>query len=226
MSRHHRPRKPFDWLGERKHRRGALELIRQGIREGWLDGNEQSDRRDRLVATLCGLLDIEYLPTAEVISLCRTFFAMTRSDLDSELAALKAERAKFSRQGRHLSRVCPARSAVSPPSPPEGVFLRGIGPTPATQEPLSGVGCGNLAALGSKFTAPYYQSPSPGSIRYDGPGWFGASPPARMRSNPLLSIPGGVALDQAGAAEPAPVRGPVNHSDVSLFCILTARHWH
>ena len=72
----------------------ALELIRQAIREGWLDGNEHSDRRDRLVATLCGLLDIEYLPTAEVISLCRTFFAMTRSDLDSELAAIKAERAK------------------------------------------------------------------------------------------------------------------------------------
>ena len=94
MSRHHRPRKPFDWLGERKHRRGALELIRQAIREGWLDGNEHRDRRDRLVATLGGLLDIEHLPTREVISLCQTFFAMTRSDLDSELAALKAELAK------------------------------------------------------------------------------------------------------------------------------------
>jgi len=90
----HRPREPFDWLSERRHRRGALELIRQAIREGWLDGNEHSDRRDRLAATLCGLLDIEHLQTAEVISLCQTFFSMTRSDLESELAALKAERAK------------------------------------------------------------------------------------------------------------------------------------
>jgi hypothetical protein len=94
LSRHHRPRKPLDWLGERKHRRGALELIRQAIREGWLDGNEHSDRRDRLVATLCGLLDIVHLPTAEVVSLCQTFLAMARSDLDSELATLKVERAK------------------------------------------------------------------------------------------------------------------------------------
>ena len=76
------------------HRRGALELICQAIREGWLDGNEHSDRRDRLVATLCGLLNIEHKPTREVLSLCQTFFAMVRSNLDSELAALEAERAK------------------------------------------------------------------------------------------------------------------------------------
>ena len=92
--RRHRPRKPFDWLNERRHRRGALELICQAIREGWLDGNEHSDRRDRLVATLCGLLNIEHKPTREVLSLCQTFFAMVRSNLDSELAALEAERAK------------------------------------------------------------------------------------------------------------------------------------
>jgi len=100
MSRHHRPRKPFDWLGERKHRRGALELIRQAIREGWLDGNEHSDRRDRLVATLAGLLDIDPLPTAELMSLCKTFLAMTQSELDSELAALKAARAKCTADSR------------------------------------------------------------------------------------------------------------------------------
>ncbi|MGA2699615.1 MAG: hypothetical protein ABSH35_00765 [Isosphaeraceae bacterium] len=100
MSRHHRPRKPFDWLGERKHRRGALNLIRQAIREGWLDGNEQSDRRDRLVATLAGLLDVENLPTLEVISLCKTFLAMTVSDMDSELAALEAARAKCTADSR------------------------------------------------------------------------------------------------------------------------------
>jgi len=100
MSRHHRPRKPFDWLGERKHRRGALELIRQAIREGWLDGDEQSDRRDRLVATLGGLLDVENLPTPEVISLCQTFFAMARSDMDSELAALEAAYAKCTADSR------------------------------------------------------------------------------------------------------------------------------
>jgi hypothetical protein len=94
MSRHHRPRKPFDWLGERKHRRGALNLIRQAIREGWLDGNDHSDRRDRLVATLGGLLDIDNLATREVISLCQTLFAMARSDQESELAALEAELAK------------------------------------------------------------------------------------------------------------------------------------
>jgi|GEM_PF-4474796 len=99
MSRHHRPRKPFDWLGERKHRRGALNLIRQAIREGWLDGNEQSDRRDRLIATLSKLLDVEHLPTPEVISLCQTFLAMALSDLDSELAALKA-RAKHTADSR------------------------------------------------------------------------------------------------------------------------------
>ena len=100
MSRHHRPRKPFDWLGERKHRRGALELIRQAIREGWLDGNEHSDRRDWLVATLAGLLDIDPLPTAELMSVCKTFLAMTRSELDSELAALKAARAKCTADSR------------------------------------------------------------------------------------------------------------------------------
>jgi len=94
MSRHHRPRKPFDWLGERKHRRGALNLIRQAIREGWLHGNEQSDQRDRLVATLSRLLDVEHLPIPEVLSLCKTFLAMARNDLDNELATLKAGRAK------------------------------------------------------------------------------------------------------------------------------------
>ncbi len=98
MSRHrrprHRPRRPFDWLNDRSHRLGDLELIRQAIREGWLDGNEHSDRRDRLVATLCGLLDIEHLPTREVISLCQTFVAMGRSDQESELAVLEAELAK------------------------------------------------------------------------------------------------------------------------------------
>jgi hypothetical protein len=92
--RRYQPREPFDWLGERKHRRDALPLIRKAIREGWLDGEEHSDRRDRLVATLSRLLDIEPLPTAEVISLCRAFLAMARSDLDNELAALKAERAR------------------------------------------------------------------------------------------------------------------------------------
>jgi hypothetical protein len=94
MSRHHRPRKPFDWLGERKHRRGALNLIRQAIREGWLDGNEQSDRRDRLIATLGRLLDIEHSPTPEFLSLCRTFQAMARSDQEKELAILKDKLAR------------------------------------------------------------------------------------------------------------------------------------
>ena len=92
--RRHRPRKPFDWLGERKHRRGALNLIRQAIREGWLDGNEDSDRRDRLVATLSGLLDIEPMPMPEFMSLCRTFLAMGQSDMENELAALKARLAR------------------------------------------------------------------------------------------------------------------------------------
>jgi len=94
MSRHHRPRKPFDWLGERKHRRGALNLIRQAIREGWLDGNEQSDRRERLVSTLSKLLDVERAPTPDVMSLCRTFLVMARSDQESELDALKAQLAR------------------------------------------------------------------------------------------------------------------------------------
>jgi len=94
MSRHHRPRKPFDWLGERKRRRGALNLIRQAIREGWLDGNEQSDRRDRLVAILSRLLDVEHMPAPEVMSLCRTFLAMARSDMENELAILKDKLAR------------------------------------------------------------------------------------------------------------------------------------
>jgi hypothetical protein len=100
MSRHHRPRKPFDWLGERKHRRGALNLIRQAIREGWLDGNEQSDRRDRLIATLSRLLDVEQLPIPEVMSLCRTFLAMARSDQERALAVLEAKRAKRQTDGQ------------------------------------------------------------------------------------------------------------------------------
>jgi hypothetical protein len=71
-----------------------LKLVRQAVREGWLEGNEHNDRRDRLIATLSGLLDIEHLPTAEVLSLCRTFLSMARRDQDRELAVLKAERAR------------------------------------------------------------------------------------------------------------------------------------
>ena len=40
-----------------------------------------------------GLLNIDFLPAAEVISLCRTFLAMDESDMETELAALKAKRA-------------------------------------------------------------------------------------------------------------------------------------
>ena len=95
MTRHrHRPRKPFDWLGERKHRRGTFKLIRQAIREGWLDGPDHSDRRDRLVATSGRLLNIDLLPAAEVMSLCRTFLAMDESDMETELTALKANSAR------------------------------------------------------------------------------------------------------------------------------------
>ncbi len=94
MSRRYRPRKPFDWLGERKHRRGALNLIRQAIREGWLDGEEHSDQRDRLIAILSRLLDIKSLPSPEGMSLCKTFLAMVRNNMDKELATLKAELAK------------------------------------------------------------------------------------------------------------------------------------
>jgi hypothetical protein len=89
-----RPRRPFDWLAERRHRRGAFKLIRQAIKEGWLDGQEHTDRREQLVATLVRLLAIENMPTAAVLSLCRTVLAMDLSDMKKELAALKAELAR------------------------------------------------------------------------------------------------------------------------------------
>jgi hypothetical protein len=71
-----------------------MNLIRQAIREGWLDGNDQSDRRERLIATFSKLLDVEPAPTPEVMSLCRTFLAMARSDMENELAILKNKLAR------------------------------------------------------------------------------------------------------------------------------------
>ncbi len=127
MSRHHRPRKPFDWLGERKHRRGALNLIRQAIREGWLDGNEQSDRRDRLIATLSRLLDVEHLPTPEVISLCQTFLAMALSDLDRSLPL--SRHVPSTRLTAGLDRF-ERRMWVAPPTPPRGGFSERSGRRP------------------------------------------------------------------------------------------------
>ncbi len=91
MNRHRRPRKPFDWLGERKQRRGALNLIRQAIREGWLDGPEHGIRRDQLVASLSRMLNIEHMPTPDGLSLCRTFLAMARKELENELDSLRIE---------------------------------------------------------------------------------------------------------------------------------------
>jgi hypothetical protein len=66
--------------------------------DSYFDGDEFDELHERNEKyrdrTLYPLLDIEHLPTREVISLCQTFLAMDRSDLESELAALKAELAK------------------------------------------------------------------------------------------------------------------------------------
>jgi len=72
---------------------------------------------------------------------------------------------------------------VAPPNPPQGGVLRAIGTTPATQEPLSGVGCGNLPALWSKDCL-YLSLRHRETASYDTPGWFAAGAPARLRRNP------------------------------------------
>ena len=122
----------------RRHRRGALELICQAIREGWLDGNEHSDRRDRLVATLCGLLNIEHKPTRKSSACAKR---SSRWSGATWIVSLPLSRPNAPSAGPTFEAGF-ARSGVQFPPQPRGVFLRGIGPTPATQEPLSGVGCG------------------------------------------------------------------------------------
>ena len=84
----------------------------------------------------------------------------------------------------------PGAECSFPPNP-AGFFSEGSGRRPRRKSRFRVSDAADRAALGSE-DRPCYQSAPSRTIRYDGPGWFGASPSARMRSNPLLSIPGGV----------------------------------
>jgi hypothetical protein len=87
-------RKPFDWLMIRKGRRGALKMIRQAVRHGWLDGPEHAERRRQLIAAL-GHLPIEHIKVRELLGLFHVYFEMDSYNLDLAQAALEAEKAAF-----------------------------------------------------------------------------------------------------------------------------------
>ena len=89
MSRkHRRPRKPFDWMTAYQGRRGTLQLVRQAIREGWLDGPEHAEHRKQLVAAL-DRLPLARLEDREAIGVCKAYLEMRWSDLAAVNAALE-----------------------------------------------------------------------------------------------------------------------------------------
>jgi hypothetical protein len=104
-----------------------------------------------------------------------------------------------------------------------GVLLRAIGPTPTTQEPLSGVGCGNRAARryfkvtvlsGGTAVVPDISLLNSGRLDQ-----AGAAEPAPVDCADISLLNSG-RLDQAGAAEPEIGRGsqPMRSlADLSLF---------
>ena len=96
MSRHrHRPRKPFDWLGERMHRRGALQSDPPGRSRGVAFDAPREKRPTRPAGcdVWTGLLDIEPMPTPEFISLCPDVPGdRLEATKERELAALQANR--------------------------------------------------------------------------------------------------------------------------------------
>ena len=94
MSQKHRRRKPFDWLSTYQGRRSTLALIRRGIREGWMDGLEQADRREQLVAAI-GRLPLDRLETRESLGVCTAYLDMQKSNIDILRVDLEAEKAAY-----------------------------------------------------------------------------------------------------------------------------------
>jgi len=77
-------RKSFEWLNTYRGRRGALQLIRQTIREGWVD---DPDRRQELVTAL-NRLPLLSMQDREFIQLSWAYLEMHKSNLADILEAL------------------------------------------------------------------------------------------------------------------------------------------
>lgn len=66
---------PFDWLRDRRGRRGHLRLILRAVREGWA-----VERRAELVEALGEALAVEDAPPREQLLIAETLRAMTSAD--------------------------------------------------------------------------------------------------------------------------------------------------
>ena len=84
-------RKPYDWLNRYQGRRGALQLVRQAIREGWID---DPDQRQKLVTALDRLPPMSRMQDREFAQLVWVDIEMRNAnlrDINDVLEALSGE---------------------------------------------------------------------------------------------------------------------------------------